>query len=84
LPVLMARLWCGWERVAAALLAVPVPIVLALMPLNAVTEVVVGPLYGWSLLILLGLIARDALNARAAATAVTPLRTRDDQEALAA
>jgi hypothetical protein len=84
LPVLMARPWQGWEKVAAVLLAVPVPVVLLLMPLNIVTTVLVGPLYGWSLLILFGLVMRDGLRSRPAVESPTPLRTRDDQEAIAA
>ncbi|MGE0058096.1 MAG: glycosyltransferase family 87 protein [Dehalococcoidia bacterium] len=70
LPVLMARRWGTWERTAAVLLAVPVPVVLILMPLNTITSVVIGPLYGWGLLILLGLVARDAWQQR-----VTPAAT---------
>nr|ART40090.1 K409 [uncultured bacterium] len=83
LPVLMARRWGNWERTAAALLAVPVPLVLILMPLNTLTAVLIGPLYGWGLLILLGLAARDAWMQRFAAQSMGPA-TLADERALAA
>ena len=69
---------------SASLLAVPVPFVLLLMPLNTVTMVLIGPLYGWSLLILFGLITCDTLRSRRRETDLTPLQANDEQRALAA
>jgi hypothetical protein len=84
LPVLIARPWQRWEPAAAALLAVPVPFVLGIMPLNVLSEVLIGPLYGWGLLILLGLLVRDAWLRRRPAVDYVTVGPADEPEALAA
>jgi hypothetical protein len=84
LPVLIARPRQRWELAAAALLAVPVPFVLGIMPLNVLSEVLIGPLYGWGLLILLGLLVRDAWLRRRPAVDYVTVRPVDEPEALAA
>jgi hypothetical protein len=84
LPVLIARSWRSWEPAAAALLAVPVPFVLGLMPLDVVSAVLIGPLYGWALLILLGLVVRDAWLQSRPATDLPAVHPVDEPEALAA
>lgn len=60
LPILMSRRWGGWEKASAAFFAFPVWLLLALMMTNTVTYVLIGPIYGWGLLILFALYAADA------------------------
>lgn len=84
LPPLMARRWGRCERAAAALLAVPVPLVLILMPVNAATAILIGPLYGWGLLILLGLLAREAWTQQTAHKDELSAQLPEEHHALAA
>jgi hypothetical protein len=84
LPVLMARPWGGWERASAAFLAFPVFVLLALMPMNGVTWFIVGPVYGWGLLILLGLLGNDAVARVRQPQDVIGSELAEDQRTLAA
>lgn len=59
LPILFSRPWGGWERAVAVSLAFPFWAVLLLMPINSLTHFLVGPVYGWGLLILGALMAGD-------------------------
>ena len=74
LPVLLSRQWGNWERATATLLAFPFWLVLLLMLTNQVTYMLLGPVYGWGLLIMLGLIAGDTYRRKhpAAQDAATP------------
>jgi hypothetical protein len=84
LPVLLSRRWRAWEYAAAAILAVPVPYVLVLGITGTLGNLLVGSMYGWGLLILLGLLAQDALkDATREQPAAQPVHS-EEAEALAA
>jgi hypothetical protein len=84
LPVLLDRSWRGCERAAAATLVVPVPIVLILGIAGTAGNLLVGSVYGWGLLILLGLLARDAIVEVRTSALPQPSTRSDSTEALAA
>lgn len=85
LPVLLSRPWGGWERASAAFLAFPFWLLMLLMLLNPVTYVLIGPMYGWGILILFGLVAGDSYRRlrRAPQNAAAPA-SPDERAAIAA